>query len=111
MLAKSSEKLSAIDPVRLRSIIPLRQPSKSFDTEQEAIDFRERYGTHIRIEYSETKKKWFVIGSCAQAPSAEEVTGLSEDTLKRRFPHLIRQLSDRRRGMQLGDAITIANGK
>jgi hypothetical protein len=111
MLAKSSEKLSAIDPVRLRSIIPLRQPSKSFDTKQEAIDFRERYGSHIRIEYSETKRKWFAIGSGAPVPSAEEVTGLSEDSLKRHFRHLIRQLSNRRCGMQLGDAIGIAEGK
>jgi hypothetical protein len=78
MLAKSSEKLSAIDPVRLQSIIPLRQPKRP-----------------ARVD----------------VPSAEMVTGLSEDTLKRRFPHLIRKLSDRRCGMQLGDAITIANGK
>ena len=78
MLAKSGEKLGAIDPIRLRSIIPLRKPKRP-----------------ARVEVL----------------SAEEITGLSEDTLKRRFPHLIRQLSDRRRGMQLGDAITIANGK
>jgi hypothetical protein len=44
-------------------------------------------------------------------PSAEEITNLSEDTLKRRYPHLIRDLSDRRRGMQLGDALAIAAGK
>ena len=44
-------------------------------------------------------------------PSAEEITSLSEDTLKRRYPHLIRNLSERRKGMQLGDALTIANGK
>jgi hypothetical protein len=78
MLAESSEKLSAIDPIRLRSIVPLRQPKR-----------------RARID----------------VPSAEEITGLSEDTLKRRFPHLIRKLSERRCGMQLGDAITIANGK
>jgi hypothetical protein len=44
-------------------------------------------------------------------PSAEEVTGLSRDTLKRRYPHLIRDLSERREGMQLGDALAIANGE
>jgi hypothetical protein len=44
-------------------------------------------------------------------PSAEEITGLSRDTLKRRYPHFIRELSERREGMQLGDALTIASGK
>jgi hypothetical protein len=43
-------------------------------------------------------------------PSAEEITGLSKDTLKRQYPHLIRDLSDRREGMQLGDAVAIASG-
>lgn len=43
-------------------------------------------------------------------PSAEEITNLSEDTLKRKYPHLIRDLSDRRKGMQLGDALAIADG-
>jgi hypothetical protein len=42
--------------------------------------------------------------------SAEEITGLSGDTLNRRYSHLIRDLSDRRRGMQLGDALAIASG-
>ena len=38
---------------------------------------------------------------------AVEITGLSEDTLRRRYGHLIKQLSPRRRGMNLGDALDI----
>jgi hypothetical protein len=49
--------------------------------------------------------------SVVEGLSAEEITNLSEDTLKRNFPHLIRYLSDRRCGMQLGDALAIADGK
>jgi hypothetical protein len=44
-------------------------------------------------------------------PSAEEVTGLSRETLKRRYPHLIVDLSARREGMSLGNALAIAAGK
>jgi hypothetical protein len=65
-----------IDPVRLRSIVPLRKLKRSV----------------------------------VAGPSAEEITGLSEDTLKRHYSHLIRNLSDRRCGMQLRDALAIANG-
>jgi hypothetical protein len=83
MLAKSSEKLSAseIDPIRLKSIIPLRRQT------------RPRHPSHVEVL------------------SAEQITGLSEDTLKRRFPDKIRYLSPRRKGMQLADAIGIADGK
>jgi hypothetical protein len=38
---------------------------------------------------------------------AVEITGLSKDTLRRRYGHLIKQLSPRRRGMDLGDALDI----
>ena len=43
--------------------------------------------------------------------SAEEVTNLSQDTLRRNYPHLIRRISERRSGMQLADALAIADGK
>jgi hypothetical protein len=83
MLANSSEKLSAsaLDPIKLKCIIPLRRQTRA------------RHPSHVEVL------------------SAEQITGLSEDTLKRRFPDKIRYLSPRRKGMQLGDAITIANGK
>jgi hypothetical protein len=68
-----------LDPIQLRSIIPLRRPKRELKREP--------------------------------SYNAEEITGLSKDTLERRFPHLIRDLSYRRRGMQLGDALSIAAGK
>ena len=43
--------------------------------------------------------------------SAEEITNLSHDTLRRRFPSLIKKLSDRRCGMKLRDALAIAEGQ
>jgi hypothetical protein len=35
--------------------------------------------------------------------------GLSKDSIRRHYPHLIRRLSPRRRGMNLRDALTIGN--
>jgi hypothetical protein len=69
----------------LESVIPLREP-KSRKKKQEREAERERR-------------------------SAEEITGLSEDTLKRRYPDRIKQLSTRRCGMKLRDAIAISNGQ
>jgi membrane-bound lytic murein transglycosylase MltF len=43
--------------------------------------------------------------------SAESVTGVSRDTLERRYPHLIRRPSPRRRTMKLRDALAIASGE
>jgi hypothetical protein len=69
----------AIDPVRLRSIVPLRKPKR-------------------KLRH-------------APPSSAEEITSLSVDTLRRRYPHLIRDISDRRSGMLLRDALAIASGE
>jgi hypothetical protein len=41
----------------------------------------------------------------------KKLTSLSVDTLKRKYPTMIRRLSDRRLGMRLRDALTIAGGK
>ena len=43
--------------------------------------------------------------------SAEEITNLSGDTLRRRHRDKIIKLSDRRRGMKLRVALAIANGE
>jgi hypothetical protein len=64
----------------------------------------------------QTKPTWLELESVIPLRSstkerdAERITSLSEDTLKRRFPDLIKQLSDRRRGIKLRDALAIANG-
>ena len=38
---------------------------------------------------------------------ASELSSLSEDTLKRRYPDKIIKLSERRQGMRLGDALLL----
>ena len=43
--------------------------------------------------------------------TAEEITGLSADTLKRRHSKRVLHLSERRRGMKLRDALAISNGE
>jgi hypothetical protein len=48
--------------------------------------------------------------SSVKEHDAERITSLSEDTLKRRYPDLIKTLSDRRRGMKLKHALAIADG-
>ena len=42
---------------------------------------------------------------------AATITGLSADTLKRRYPERIKHLSERRLGMKLRDALAIADGR
>jgi hypothetical protein len=45
-------------------------------------------------------------------PQAAEILAISEDTFRRRYGHLIRSLSPRRRGVSIGDVFDIAtNGK
>jgi hypothetical protein len=49
-------------------------------------------------------------GAFAGAEHAE-LTGLSTDTLRRRYTHLIRRLSPRRVGMKLRDVLTIGTSE
>jgi hypothetical protein len=44
-------------------------------------------------------------------PSAEEITSLSRETIKRRYPDRIKKLSEHREGMKLRDALAIAEGQ
>jgi hypothetical protein len=44
-------------------------------------------------------------------PECEEITSLSEDTLKREYPDLIVDVSPRRVGMHLGDVLRIARSR
>jgi hypothetical protein len=43
-------------------------------------------------------------------PEVCKLTSLSDDTIERRFSHFIVQLSPRRRGMKLRNALAITNG-
>jgi hypothetical protein len=40
---------------------------------------------------------------------AAELTGLSQDSLRRHYSHLIRRLTPRRLGMKLGDVLAIGS--
>jgi hypothetical protein len=50
-------------------------------------------------------------GGAGQRQSGEKITGLHRDTIKRRYPHLIKKISLRREGIALGDALAIASGE
>jgi hypothetical protein len=45
------------------------------------------------------------------SPDVKQITSLSVDTIKRRYPQLVVHLSDRRLGMKLRHALEIASGK
>lgn len=70
---------SKLDPVQLRSIVPLRAGHTG--------------------------------ARGAEQPSAEQITGLHKDTLKRQYAHLIVKTSVRREGMSLASALAIAAGE
>jgi hypothetical protein len=59
---------------------------------------------------------WFELESTiplehqTRKPTAEQITSLSADTIKRRFPKYVVRLSARRYGIKLRDALAIANG-
>lgn len=44
-------------------------------------------------------------------PKVSEITSLSVDTIERRYPKYVVQLSPRRKGMKLKHALEIAKGK
>ena len=54
---------------------------------------------------------WVELRSVKPLRQVAQITSLSEDTIARRYPHLIVKLSPRRRSMALGDALDIARGK
>jgi hypothetical protein len=54
---------------------------------------------------------WIERKSIKPLSVAEEITSLSRDTLVRRYPEYVVQLSDKRRGMALEHILAIAAGK
>ena len=54
---------------------------------------------------------WLELERVLPLTEAERLTGLSTDTLKRRYPELVVQLSPRRVGMKLKNALAITSGK
>jgi hypothetical protein len=54
---------------------------------------------------------WLELESVKPLDVAEEMTSLSRDTIKRRYPKYVVQLSPRREGMKLKHILQIAGGK
>jgi len=54
---------------------------------------------------------WLELESVVKMPKAEEITSLSADSIRREDGHLVVQLSSRRDGIKLKDALDIAAGK
>lgn len=61
-------------------------------------------------DFGERPPSWLELESVKSLPMAEKVTSLSADTIRRVYPHLVVQLSDRRGGIKLRDILAIANG-
>ena len=45
------------------------------------------------------------LGRIVRVSQAADIKGISEDTFKRHYSHLIRKLSPRRNGVRLGDVL------
>lgn len=66
----------------------------------------------MNTEVEDRPPTWLQLESVLPlAPDVEDVTSLSRDTLERRYPQFIVQLSPRRKGMKLRHALKIASGK
>ena len=65
----------------------------------------------MSIEYfSDRPPSWIELESALGMPQVEKITGLSGDTIRRTYPEYVVKLSARRDGMQLKNALAIANG-
>jgi hypothetical protein len=56
------------------------------------------------------RPRWVELERVVPLDEAEQLTSLSHDTLRRRFPNLIVNLSPRRVGMRLRDVLAINSG-
>jgi hypothetical protein len=63
------------------------------------------------MEETDRAPSWLDLESIQKMPVASKITSLSPDTIRREYPHLVVQLSPRRDGMRLRDALAIAAGK
>jgi hypothetical protein len=59
---------------------------------------------------SDQMPDWIDLESVKTLRTAAEITSLSPDSLRRKYPHYIVRLSERRDGMKLKHALAIANG-
>jgi hypothetical protein len=61
-------------------------------------------------DFGERPPSWLELESVKTMETAEAITSLSADTIRRIYPHYVVQLSDRRGGMQLKNILAIARG-
>ena len=54
---------------------------------------------------------WLALKRKIPVKEAAELNSLSEATFRRRYPHLIRQVSPRRDAVELADALDVGAGK
>jgi hypothetical protein len=52
---------------------------------------------------------WLALRRKISVKEAAELNSLSEDTFRRRYRHLIKDVSERRQAVELGDALAIGN--
>lgn len=52
---------------------------------------------------------WLALRRKISVKEAAELNGISEDTFKRHYRHLIKDVSERRQAVELGDALAIGN--
>lgn len=57
------------------------------------------------------KPTWLELKSAKPLKEIRKITSLSEDTLKRRYPRYVVDLSCGRKGMKLKHGLAIANGE
>jgi hypothetical protein len=57
------------------------------------------------------RPRWLELKRILPLDEVEKLTSLSNDSLERNYPDRIRQLSKRRKGMQLADVLEIVDGR
>jgi hypothetical protein len=74
------------------------------DLAEETMDDRSKSPSWIELE------SVLPLESSKGETNVKQITGLSGDTVQRRFPQYVTKLSPRRVGMKLRHALTIADG-
>ena len=56
-----------------------------------------------------TKPDWLALRQKISVRQVAALNDVSEDTFRRRYPHLIKKISWRRHAVELGDALAVGN--
>ena len=60
---------------------------------------------------SDAKPDWLALKKKIPVKEAAALNDVSEDTFRRRYPHLIKKISARRDAVELGDALAVGTSK